>query len=261
VSAVGYALILIGLSGLGRFNAPAAKATGEQEPVSQPSPVSPLSRRRLLDLGVIAVVLIAGLMLLIGRSSDVGLPRSLASLPGTIGSWRMASLDTAPIGVREDVVGAYPTEAGFRTFAGVDEQISLVYENPSLAQLRLYVGYYRRQEEGRELVGDAGRVLAAASTPLSLTIGSDTVTAREVVRAVDGVQRGILYWYDINGRIVSDPYRAKAYAIWDGLTRQRTNGAIVMITWDGPAANPAGRAQAMSFARDLLPALRNHFKG
>jgi EpsI family protein len=189
----------------------------------------------------------------------------LEMLPTTISSWRMVSIDSTPTrrlsGISEDLIGAYPTSAGVRRFTGVDDEISIVYENPSPVRLRLYVGYYRRQEEGRELAGDTGRVLAAASTPVSLNVRSETLTAREVIRADDGVQRGILYWYDINGRVVSDRYLAKAYTIWDGLVRQRTNGAVVMITWEGTRAEPDGRAHATAFARELLPVVRNYLNG
>ena len=45
----------------------------------------------------------------------------------------------------------------------------------------------------------------------------------------------MLFWYDVNGRIVADFYRLKSYTIWDAVTRRRTNGAVVMIAWDGPA--------------------------
>jgi EpsI family protein len=266
VSAVGYGLILLALSCLARFNGTRRDAVSAPLTVPEHCVSYDVARRRVLDLAVIAVLLIASLVPLVGGSADVRLARNLERLPGTLGAWRLASLDPAPSsrlsGIKEDLVGAYRTSVGVRQFAGVDDEISLVYESPSAVRLRVYVGYYRRQEEGRELAGDAGQVLATASTPVSFGIGSETVTAREVVRAADGVERGILYWYDINGRIVSDTYRAKVHTLWNGLTRRRTNGAVIMITWEGTtAANRDGRAEAISFARELLPVLRNYFNG
>jgi len=265
VSAAGYAMILVVLSWLSRFNGTPAEATGNRELAPQPSRSSHWPRRRLLDLAVIGILLIAAAMPLVARSTDVGLARDLEMLPGTLGSWRLVSRDSAEMsrlsGIREDLVQSYPESTGVLRFAGVDDETSLVYENSSM-RLRLYVGYYRRQEQGRELAGDAGQALAAASTPVSLALGSETVTAREVVRTGDGARRGILYWYDVNGRLVSDRYMAKAYTAWDALTRQRTNGAVVMITWETPsAANVDGRAQATAFARELAPVLRNYFGG
>jgi EpsI family protein len=76
------------------------------------------------------------------------------------------------------------------------------------------------------------------------------------------MQRGMIYWYDINGRILSETYQAKAYTAWDGITRKRTNGAVVVITWEGTTPENADeREQAITFARELVPVLRNHFTG
>jgi hypothetical protein len=74
------------------------------------------------------------------------------------------------------------------------------------------------------------------------------------------MRRGLLFWYDMNGRIVSDIYRLKSYTIWDAVTRRRTNGAIVMIAWDGPAGakSEASRERAIGFAQALVPVLRRH---
>ena len=74
------------------------------------------------------------------------------------------------------------------------------------------------------------------------------------------MRRGLLFWYDVNGRIVTDVYRLKSYTIWDAVTRRRTNGAVVMIAWGGPAgtASDAIRQQAIRFAQALIPLLRQH---
>jgi len=69
--------------------------------------------------------------------------------------------------------------------------------------------------------------------------------------------RGVLYWYDLNGRVFSSMYRAKQYMVWDALTRGRTNGAVVMIEWESGDALDAesSRRQAASFAQSILPLL------
>ena len=35
----------------------------------------------------------------------------------------------------------------------------------------------------------------------------------------------ILYWYQDRGRVVASEYDAKAYLIWDAMTKNRTDGA------------------------------------
>jgi EpsI family protein len=124
----------------------------------------------------------------------------------------------------------------------------------------LYIGYYQRQEQGKELAGDASLALEAAASDLSLETESGTFELNEVVRETAETRRGVLFWYDINGRVVPDIYRAKRYAIWDALTRRRTNGAVVMIAWQGaPGVQAeAAREHAIRFARALMPVLRQH---
>ena len=70
----------------------------------------------------------------------------------------------------------------------------------------------------------------------------------------------MLFWYDINGRIVPDLYRLKTYTIWDAMTRRRTNGAVVIIAWQGAAGTESeiARARAIEFAQTLIPMLRQH---
>ena len=92
------------------------------------------------------------------------------------------------------------------------------------------------------------------------TVVPYNVTFNEIVRTKNGARRGVLFWYDINGRIISDWYRLKSYTIWDAMTRRRTNGAVVIIAWSGRAApeSQAARARAIEFAQTLMPVLRRH---
>ena len=72
-------------------------------------------------------------------------------------------------------------------------------------------------------------------------------------------RRGVLYWYDVNGRVVSNIYRVKKYMAFDALTRRRSNGAVVMIEWGGAdGIDPdASRRKAVAFAQSILPLLPN----
>jgi len=199
----------------------------------------------------------------VARPIDVTLTDELGSLPRTLGTWQLAERDRGTADrlsqVSENLVEAYPASAGLRRFPGADDEVSLVYENLTV-RVRLYIGYYRRQEEGRELAGEAAQLLARASTPVSLIVGSETIKAREVIASDNRVTQGILYWYDIDGRIVADTYLVKAHTAWNAVTRRRTNGAVIMITWESrPGAIADGHTEALAFARELVPVLRGRF--
>jgi EpsI family protein len=157
-------------------------------------------------------------------------------------------------------VGGYPTPTGERRFIATDDELVRVYRNGAGERVTLYIGYYHRQVDGKELTGEAGAALAAAASPITLTSESGGFDVNEIVRARAGARRGVFFWYDVNGRIVSEWYRLKSYTIWDAITRRRTNGAVVIIAWSSKAGpdSQAARARAIEFAQALMPVLRRH---
>ena len=46
----------------------------------------------------------------------------------------------------------------------------------------------------------------------------------------DGVQQDVLYWYQAHGRTFASEYLGKFYLAWDGITKGRTDGALIRIT-------------------------------
>jgi EpsI family protein len=213
------------------------------------------------------VVTLVGL-LCVAAAQLVAMPLSPAStsdlreVPNRIAGWTLESSSepsaTRFFGFDVGLMRAYPTATGEHRFVAVDDELLRTYRNPAGKRVQLYVGYYRNQQNGKELTGDASRALHKIAATLSLPVGSDTVTVKEVVQETDQKDRGVVFWYDVNGRVVPSIYRAKAYTLWDALTRRRTNGAVIMIGWDARDGRESGRAEAMDFAESLLPLLRRY---
>jgi EpsI family protein len=265
VSTLGYLAIGVCFSLLSRTSPrPRRDEGGAAVPAAVPS--APVTRRVWLDCALVVVLLAVGAAPLSAKQADVQLRGDLSALESRIDDWTI-EIDppsmAVPLPSIDDAlvdVGGYPSETGRRRFAAVDDELVRVYRNSAGTRVGLYIGYYHRQEDGKELTGEVGTALAQAASPLPLTTGSQTLQLNEVVRDRAGMRRGVLFWYDINGRIVSDFYRLKGYTIWDAVTRRRTNGAVVMIAWDGAAGtqSAAAREDAIEFARALFPVLRQH---
>jgi EpsI family protein len=223
-------------------------------------------RRFWLDVAVLVAMVGAGASRLSATSLDVRLGEDPGSLESRIGDWtNEIGSKRVPVpfpGIDDDLVdvGGYPTPTGERRFIGTDDELVRVYRNSSDERVSLYIAYYHRQGDGKELTGDAGAALAAAASSITLTSESGLLSVNEIVRAKAGERRGVLFWYDINGRIVADFYRLKSYTIWDALTRRRTNGAVVMIGWNDRAGleSESAHQRAIEFAQALLPVLRKH---
>jgi EpsI family protein len=247
------------------------------EPTSQPRDDSATSsaadergRRRMrslaIEYGVLAVVVSAGVVVLFFRPVDVRLTAELRSFPEHIEDWSMAPSE-APFAVPLPAIDddllptAYPSRSGARRFTSVDIDDELVrtYQNASGERVRLYVGYDRYQQDGKALDGEASGLLHAAARPLRLgNADSTAIEINQVVWPQSG--DGMFFWYDFNGRIVTNRYAAKAYMLWDAVTRFRTNGAVIMVAWSRPrtADLDSSRRCAMGFVRALLPVLTRY---
>ena len=202
--------------------------------------LEPKDRGRFLwlEAGTLMAVVFVGILPFLLRPASVRLDDALHALPGRIGDWTMDAFPQ-PAAVRfpaleNELLRAYPTASGDHRFTAVDDNLVRVYRSASGERVRLYIGYYREQQQGKELSGDASHALRAAASPLEVTLDSGTIAINQVVPEAR-IQRGLIFWYDLNGRIVADMYLAKAYTVWDALTRRRTNGAVIMVAWEYPA--------------------------
>lgn len=70
----------------------------------------------------------------------------------------------------------------------------------------------------------------------------------------------VYYWFQQRGRVITSEYLAKWYLFWDGLTRRRTDGALVrLISPLRPGEAPgAVDARLQQFAAQVVPRLQRH---
>jgi EpsI family protein len=259
VAILGYAAIAGCFSALSRWPRASPPAPTVPRPSLSTRQFAP--RRRWLDVSIVVLVLAVGTWRLVATPREIPPTRDLHNMPAVIGTWRSTAGDTdrTLTGVPKELVGAYPTGPRELRFAGVDDELVRTYRTAAGDELQLYVGFYRRQEEGKELKTAASDQLRLVSSPVVLDRAA-TTSVGEVVGTVSGDASGILFWYDINGRISSSIYEAKAYATWDALMRRRTNGAVVMIGWrTSPGTSvDESRRRAREFAQALIPVLQQY---
>lgn len=220
----------------------------------------PLGHGTLIGAATFLVVSFVGACQLVFHPGDVPLRQDLARFPSRIDRWtieeaRRTNASWFPA-LDDDFLRAHPSVSGYRRFKAMDDELVRVYRNQDGDRVYLYIGYQRSQREGKELAGEASQALGAVAFPVAVTFGSRAIALNKVVRN----QRSVIYWYDLNGRVVTDMVHAKAYMLWDGLTRWRTNGAVVMIASETPfdTASETSRDQAMAFAQAILPLLPHY---
>jgi len=81
-----------------------------------------------------------------------------------------------------------------------------------------------------------------------------------VNHAIFGDGSQIIFWYDFNGRTATTRIGAKAYTIWNALTRGRTNGALVMVYCEREQnmTQESDSEEMKDFMVELLPVLRKY---
>ncbi len=238
----GYAALLTGLWLLSRGQA----AQAPPEPVAGslgPRGTPPVDRRLPAAAATLcALLVLAGSAIPFHTPAAVALARDLEALPVELAAW--SGRDAAP-------------PEAFRAL-GADRDLARIYRRASGETVRLYVGYFALQQQGRELVSWRSFDLFHGASPYEVETPGGPIVVGRLVEWGDTGGTLTLFWYDLNDRVVPSAYRAKLYTAWDALVHRRTNGAIVVITTDvsAPADLERSLAAATGFVQDLLPQLQ-----
>jgi EpsI family protein len=195
----------------------------------------------------LAVISLVGLWVVpaLTDRGPVSLKQDLAAIPFSIDGW---------VGQDGD-----PQTAVFR-IRGADQELVRTYRSPQGGRLQLYVGYLTSQRQEKKIVSHLSARLHEQADEVTIPVDSGRVIVANRGRLGDRPnQRGILFWYDVNGRVLAGRYRAKLATLWDGLRRGRTNGAVVLLSGGLLHGDEKEyQREAEAFARTLIPILQRH---
>ena len=135
--------------------------------------------------------------------------------------------------------------------------------------LELYVAYYDSQRKGESahsprscLPGAGWRITDRKSVGIEYNHESE-VKQINVSRML--VQQGdtrflMYYWFKQRDRHITNEYLVKWYLFWDGLTRNRTDGALIRVMYAIPKGDEVNKADEVvqSFLRETLPLLPDY---
>ena len=133
----------------------------------------------------------------------------------------------------------------------------------------LYVGYYRGQRKGAELV-TSGNVIVAQGDPLWMNVGDSArtedlgngpVDMRET-RLRSARQRLLVWdWYRVAGSDLSNPYVAKLLLARDKLLYRGDDAAVIMLATPYEIRTQAAEEALREFARAMLPSINAALEG
>jgi len=201
-----------------------------------------VSWNRAWLLGLVLMIVTGGVYRFY-QPTPVPLERRLDELPSVIGEWRGEAAD--------------PELEPFR-LSTADEELFRVYRTADGAAVSLYVAYFARQEEGREIVTQphlklyGGRVVEVATGP------DRTDRVRRIKLEEGPHERTVHVWYEVNGRVLAEPVAVKLATMADVVSSGHSNGALVLVG-QPPARADRGDAAVerhASFIRQAAPLLR-----
>jgi EpsI family protein len=132
---------------------------------------------------------------------------------------------------------SFTLEKKFIDVLRFDDYVLADYRFGDGQPVNLYAAYYRSQRKGQSahspqscLPGDGWEISSLNS--MDLPASSGNVRSLHVNRALiqkDSQKQIVLYWFKQRERILTNEYLVKLFLFWDGLSRGRTDGALVRI--------------------------------
>jgi len=195
-----------------------------------------------------AGILLAGIVLLHGVShgEPVPLRQPLGQLPMAMNGW---------LG-QDD-----PLEARIVTALGVNDYVNRSYISGGGPPVGLYVGYYQSQRTGETIHSPKNCLPGAGWEPVRagrLTIpmfAAPAIVVNEFLVEKGAAQYLVLYWYQAHGRVIASEYSGKAWLVFDAITRNRTDAALVRVLTSTSNGEEQARVRVVQFVQALDPRL------
>ena len=178
--------------------------------------------------------------------------KQLASFPTLVESWN-----------GQDV----PIEDYVQDILGATDVLNRVYFNPTIGSpIGMFVAYFEAQRRGGAihspkncLPGAGWNVVRGDRVPILFPGYSQPVQVNRYIVQKGTDKQVVLYWYQSQGRIIASEYTAKICLVWDAMTRNRTDGALVRITVPvGREDEDAAFGTAKAFVEQVIPRLKSY---
>jgi EpsI family protein len=191
------------------------------------------SNRKLLSAFALATIILLATNFYIYfiKPTPVPLRVNLKNIPEQIGSWQGS----------EYLSFDWPAN-----IVPADDELKRIYVNSSDKAIRIYIGYFRLQEQGKELVNDRLNWLYQDSKPFMFHADGSPITVLEspaidlAHMTPDANRQTFLFWYMLDGKVYTDRYEVKLRTLLGSLFHHRNNGSIIIVSVDNPSTQSTG---------------------
>jgi exosortase D (VPLPA-CTERM-specific) len=214
------------------------------------APPTPAPRRALaiesyLVLAVVLVCLGGPIATRAARAPATELLQSFDSFPMELGSWHGQFVYIDP-----EMVAATQSDA----------HLNAEFKHPIQPPVSLWIAYYKTQKKAGGFVHSPKLCLTGGGWT-QLNTGITQIAKDKNVNYMILEQMGnrtvVYYWYLQRGRWFTNEYLNKLYMVLDGLTRRRTDGALVRLITPAQPNVEEARKRLDAFALKLSQVLPN----
>ncbi|MBX3349518.1 MAG: VPLPA-CTERM-specific exosortase XrtD [Nitrospira sp.] len=158
-----------------------------------------------------------------------------------------------------------PVEPQLISALRFDDYLLADYEAPGGGLLTLYIAYYQSQRKGQSahspqscIPGGGWEITSRRS--VNLPMNGLTEPVNRVLIQKDQHKQLVVYWFKQRDRILSNEYLVKLYLLWDALTKQRSDGALIRLSAavDPGEDDEAVEHRLLQFARSIQPQLSRY---
>jgi EpsI family protein len=169
------------------------------------------------------------------------LKQSLSTLPKNLNGWS-----------GEDLVDSRGTLGD----TNPDTSLNRRYTHSLGANAYVNIAYFESQNEQKKVVSYRTDWLFNSAEIIPLTTDEGTFfIGKTVVKLPEKGFKTFYFWFDINGRVTANRYKAKIETLLDNTTKLRSNGSIVLVSF--PESKSFTDSQQQLFVRQVFPLIRN----
>ncbi|MEI9475102.1 MAG: exosortase W [Deltaproteobacteria bacterium] len=145
-------------------------------------------------------------------------------------------------------------------FGNFDTKVKRIYYDQPGNQIKLFIGYLISQEQGENIDHYPYAINQNDTSPVQIQSNSSGIfrIKNAIYHSRVGVKQ-VYFWYDINGRVTGDRYRAKLATIMDAFLKRRTNAAVIILSTDIKEKNQEREREnaTLQFIKAILPLVQS----
>lgn len=149
----------------------------------------------------------------------------------------------------------------------LDDYVLTNYRAPDGTYVNFYAAYYESQDSSRAvhsphdcIPGGGWQITSLEHRQFPATAGGAAFPMNRAVIQMGPERQVVYYWFQERGRHLTNEYLVRWYLFWDGLTRHRTDGALVRFVAPVPPGGDEGKidSQMLSLASRIVPTLNRY---